>query len=202
MERREESVTFFEQAASICIELNNLYREGMVRNNLAITLIKLQRYDRARRELRRAIECSQSYGHAAQSWKTWKLLHDLEQATGNPQAAAQARQQAIQSYLAYRRDGGENQDLFADLCALVAEDIKQGDTTEAEQILAQYLGSDAEPWAKALIPKLQAILRGSRDPGAADDPALEFDDAAEVALLLERVGAFDTHAARGDESPR
>ncbi len=100
--------------------------EGRARNNLANTLIKLQRYDEARRELLRAIECNKPFGHAAEPWKMWDILHDLEQATGNPQAAAQARGQAIQSYLAYRRAGGENQNPGAKLCALVAQAIRQG----------------------------------------------------------------------------
>ncbi len=54
----------------------------------------------------------ESFGHAAEPWTAWALLHDLEQATGNTQAAADAWRQAVQSYLAYRRDGGENQDAW------------------------------------------------------------------------------------------
>ena len=156
--RLEESATFHRQAADIRSRLQDLNAEGRSRSNLAIALIELERHDEARRELQRAIECKQPYGHAAEPWKTWVILHDLEQATVNPPAAAQARQQAIQSYLAYRRDGGENQNPGAKLCAQVAQAIQQGDSTEAERVLAEYLGPDAQPWAKALIPKLQAIL--------------------------------------------
>ena len=39
--------------------------------------------------------------------------------------------------------------------------------------------------AKVLIPTLQAIPDGSRDAALADNPDLDYDDAAEVALLLE-----------------
>jgi hypothetical protein len=35
---------------------------------------------------------------------------------------------------------------------------------------------------------LQAIVRGSRDPDLAENPALGYDDAAEVQLLLEALG--------------
>lgn len=35
---------------------------------------------------------------------------------------------------------------------------------------------------------LLAIFNGARDPALADDPALDFDDAAEILFLLERVG--------------
>ncbi len=38
-----------------------------------------------------------------------------------------------------------------------------------------------------MIPRLHAILDGSRDPALAEDPALDYDDAAELALLLERL---------------
>ena len=70
----------------------------------------LQRYDDARQALQRAIECRKLFGHAAQLWTTWALLHKLEQApTGNAPAAADAWQQAVQCYLAYRRAGGESQ---------------------------------------------------------------------------------------------
>jgi len=34
---------------------------------------------------------------------------------------------------------------------------------------------------------LRAIHAGNRDPALADNPALDFDDAAEILLLLERL---------------
>jgi hypothetical protein len=39
----------------------------------------------------------------------------------------------------------------------------------------------------ALFSVLQAILSGSRDPALADDPALNYECAVEVKLLLERL---------------
>ncbi|HEX9439206.1 MAG TPA: hypothetical protein VF909_05975, partial [Roseiflexaceae bacterium] len=91
--------------------------------------------------------------------------------------------------LAYRRAGGENQNPGAKLYALVAQAIQQGDTTEIEQFLAKNAETDVAPWARALIPKLQTVLHGARDPALAEDPELDYDDAAELLLLLERVGA-------------
>jgi hypothetical protein len=41
--------------------------------------------------------------------------------------------------------------------------------------------------AQVLVAKLQAVLHGSRDPALAEDAALDYDDAAELVLLLERV---------------
>ena len=43
-------------------------------------------------------------------------------------------------------------------------------------------------YLRQVIPALQAILSGSRDPAPASDPGLDFDDAAELRLLLESLG--------------
>jgi len=116
-------------------------------------------------------------------------MHDLEQATGHTQAAADARRQAVQSYLAYRRDGGESQDPGAQLCAQIEHAIQRGATTGAAQFLAQAsTAADTPTRLKAMLPKLQAILSGNRDAALADDPALNYDDAVELRLLLERLG--------------
>jgi tetratricopeptide (TPR) repeat protein len=189
MGRLEEAVIFYRQAADIDVTLHNLIGEGKIRGNLAHTLIKLQCYEEARKELHRTIECLNSFGHAAELWKAWAILHDLEQATGNSRAAADAWQHAVQSYLAYRRDGGESQEPSAQLCSLIAHAIQQGETTEAEQFLAQaVVAADTPSWLKTLLPKLQVILNGDRDPALAADPSLDYDDAAELLLLLETLG--------------
>jgi len=41
-----------------------------------------------------------------------------------------------------------------------------------------------------MISTSQAILAGSRDPALADDPALDYDHAAEILLLLDRLRAL------------
>lgn len=186
MGRTEESVTFLQQAAAIYVELGDTANEGRARNNLAIYLIKLRRHDAARRELQRAIECCKPFGHAAQPWKTWDILCDLEIAVKNPQAAAAARQKAIDAYLAYRRAGGESQNLSAQLYALVGQAIQGGNTVAAEQFLTQLSESEDTPdWGKILNSKLQAILRGERNPALAADPNLDYTHVAELQLLLE-----------------
>jgi len=113
----------------------------------------------------------------------------LEQATGNPQAAAEARQHSITRFLAYRRAGGQSMDPGAQFCALVAQARSQSKVYELKQILKQYLGEDIEPWAKVMIQKLQVILQGDRDPALADDPDLEYKDAVELILLLETLNS-------------
>jgi hypothetical protein len=72
---------------------------------------------------------------------------------------------------------------------MVLQAIEQGDTAQAGQLLAQLSrATDTPPRLKALVPKLQAILSGDRDPALANDPALDYDDAAELQLVLESLG--------------
>jgi len=107
MGRLEEAVKCYRQAADIYVRLPDQRHEGAVRNNLAGTLIKLKLFDEARREVLRAIECKKPYGHSAEPWTTWDILHKLEQATGHPIAALKARWEARRLYGAYRRAGGQ-----------------------------------------------------------------------------------------------
>jgi tetratricopeptide (TPR) repeat protein len=189
MGRLEEAVTFLRQAADLYVQLEDQAKEGFVRNNLADTLIKLRRYDEARAEIRWAIERKQPYGHAAEPWKAWDVLHDLERAVGDPAAAEGARAEARRLFLAYRRDGGENHSGGGRLCARFAQALQAGQTAETAALL-QRLAEDPErsDAFKALVSALQAILGGSRDPALAENPALHYQYAAEVQLLLEALG--------------
>jgi tetratricopeptide (TPR) repeat protein len=184
----EESVTFHKKAADINFIIKNQVGEGDSRCNHAISLIKLRRYDEARQEILRAIECYKPYGHAAEPWKTWNILCEIEQAEGNPEAAAQAREQAIQLYLAYRRDGGENHEPGGRMCAWFEKELQNQEPEEIKKQLAGYENDPKIlPSLKPLIPKLQAILDGSRDPGLAVDPELGVSNAAEILLILEKL---------------
>ena len=183
--RPEQAVSFYRQAAGMYVALGDLRYEGFVHNNLAATLIKLQRYDEARPELLRAIECKQAFGHAATPWTTWNSLHDLEQACGNPPAAREARQQALAAFLAYRRDGGENHSGAGRLALAVGLAIQQGDTAEAQRLLDAELADDSWGEDKNFLHKLQAIIAGERDLALVEDEGLYYRDAAELVLLLE-----------------
>ena len=190
--RLEEAVRFYRQAADIFAapELQNLAREGTARNNAAHELIQLSRFDEARREILRAIECNEPFGHAAGPWTSFAILSDLEQATGNAAASAAARDLAVQAYLAYRRDGGENHTTGGRLALLVQQALASGDTAAAFAEIAvfeKHPDLPNIPSAQALLPSLTAILNGSRDPALAADPGLNYHDAAEVQLLLERL---------------
>jgi hypothetical protein len=167
-------------------EINDMAKEGVTCSNLAATLIKLKRYNEARQEIQRAIECGKPYGHAAQPWKTWDILCVLEKAVGNPEAADRVRDQAIHLFLAYRRDGGENHNPGGRLCHEFREALQENKTGKMTSLLTELLNDpELSSSLKALIPKLQALLAGSRDPGLAVDPELDYTDAAEILFLLE-----------------
>ncbi len=188
MGRLEEAATFHRQAAEIDVRLGNLKGEGEDRNNLAIVLIKLRRYDEARKELQRASECARPYGHAAEPWKTWSILENLERATGHTEEAQAAQQQAFEAYLAYRHAGGVSQSNQSQHFERVAQAIQQNAEAEAAQQLNQLLEPDDPPTFTALIQQLQAVLAGDRDPALADDPELDYGNAVELQLLLEGLG--------------
>jgi len=82
MGRLEEAVNCHRQAAGIYRELDDLRWEGAVRSNLAYTLIKLGRLDEARPAIERAIACDEPFGHLAEPWKTWDILHKLASRSG------------------------------------------------------------------------------------------------------------------------
>jgi len=189
MGRLEEAVTFLRQAADIYVQIEDQAKEGKVRNNLAYALIKLRCYEEARAEIGRAIECKQPYGHAAEPWKTWMVLHEVERAVGDQAAAERARAEARRLFLAYRRDGGENHSPGGRLCAAFYQAMQAGQGAEMAALL-QQLAEDpsADEALKALVFTLQAILGGSRDPALAENPVLSYDFAAEVQLLLEALG--------------
>jgi hypothetical protein len=99
-------MTFYRQAAAICVALGDQRYEGFARHNAAKTLVKLRRYDEARAQNLRTIECDKPFGHAAEPWKTWSILRRIENARGDEVAAREAWRQAQDSYLTYRREGG------------------------------------------------------------------------------------------------
>jgi len=189
MGRREDAVRFSRQAADMFANIPDLKSEASARNNAADDLVQLERYDEARREVEGAIECKKGFGHPAEPWKTFHTLCKLERATGRANEAAEARRRAIQAYLAYRRDGGENLSGGARNFAVVKQAIASGQTEAASSGLSAMLGRAGFPAQKRpLIPALQAILAGSRDPNLAEDPELDYNDAVEILLLLESLG--------------
>jgi len=187
--RLEEAVIFYRQAADLYVALGDQAGEGRQRNNSAATLVKLGRYDAAREEIVRAIECDKPFGHAAQPWKTWAILHAIERARGDEVAAQAAWQQARTRYLAYRRAGGYAQSGTGALCDTLLQYLPTSDTQGAASFLSQ---AQSAGWSAALLEKLEAVVGGVRDLALGDDPALNYSNAAEVLWLIERLGGETT----------
>ncbi len=188
MGRTDEAIAYLQRSAEKYVEINNKADEGRVRGNLSITLITLKRFADARQEIQRAIECFKPYGHSVEPWRAWDKLHEIELADGNKEAAAQAREQAIQLYLAFRRDGGEDQNPGARLCTLFDEAMGSQPQEEVKKHLDEVAGDPKIPaQGKLLISKLKSILSGSREKELASDPGLDYIDAAEVLFLLEKL---------------
>jgi len=182
MGQLEDAVTFYRQAADIYVALGDMAKEGVVRNNLADTFIKLKRYDDARQEIVRAIECKKPFGHTALPWTAWHILSNIEQAQGNAPAAKAARDQAVALYMAFRRSGGGKYEYGAQLCARVGDAIQRGARDEVEAAFGQF----GEVW-QPLINALRQILDGVRDVQVVE--GLYYMDEVDVRLLLEQLGA-------------
>ena len=188
--RLEQAAQLYQQVVNTCINLNDNFHEGMARSHLAHSLLLLKRYDAARNEVQLAIECKQAFSHNAEPWTTWAILHNVELACQNVSAASEARQQAIQSYLAYRISGGQNLNNpdLAKNCFAVLSAIQEN---RSEALLAELLTIQSNPtishWLKLIVAKHIAILQGERDPSLADDPNLNYDDVAELLLMLKQL---------------
>jgi len=182
----EEAVLAYRRMADLYAELGDGRSEEASRNKLANVLIQLRRHDEARQELYRASECNLPESPTARNWAIRRGLRDVGQTVENASVADQARRQAIQKYLAYRRAGGENTNPGSRLCAQIGQAIRVGDTAPLAGKLAQIMASpNVPPAGKLLITKLQAILAGSRDPALAADQELHYQYAADILLLLE-----------------
>ncbi|MCI5191640.1 MAG: tetratricopeptide repeat protein, partial [Candidatus Electrothrix sp. AU1_5] len=189
LHRPEEALVFYRQAADIAVQSGDVQKEGIRRNNIANTLRQLKRYDEARQEIKRAIECKKELGHAGTVWNAFAVLHLIETAEGHEAAAKAAWQQVRAAYLAYRRQGGYARNPGGKLAHQIAGAVQQGKGEETAQELRQIAEAEDTPdWLRAVAPLLLAVLNGSRDPVLADDATLHYSDAAELLFLMERLG--------------
>jgi len=185
LDRIEESVPFYRQAADKFAGIRDVANEGMARSGLAIAFRILNRLDEARQEIHRSIECAKSSGHAIAPWKFWDILADIETDAGNPAAAGEAKRKAIASYLAYRRDGGENHYPDGRISLTVTQSLFASDPAPAASLLQQLAADPDAAWLLPFIHALQAIATGSRDRALADGPELDYTMAAEILFLIE-----------------
>ena len=107
---------------------------------------------------------------------------------GNPTAVAEAKRKAIECYLAYRRDGGENHSTGGRICLAVTQPLLAGDPSAAASLLQQVAADPKLPaWLRPSIQVLQTIVAGSRDRSLADAPDLHYTMAAEILFLLDKL---------------
>ena len=194
LNRLEEAITFYRQAADRYVELGDLRHEGVVRNNIANTLRQLKRYDEARAEIMRAIECDKPFGHAAEPWKTFAVLSEIEEATSNPAGAHAAWAQARDAYLAYRQQGGTPLSQGGVLFEQLLPALQQGDSDETLKELEQLsLDTSTAEFLKPLIRKLISIANSSRNPAftipsaIAIEDSFSYIDAAELLLISKQL---------------
>jgi tetratricopeptide (TPR) repeat protein len=196
--RPEDAVTHYRQAAERRVTLCDVAGEGRVRSNLANTLGRLGRLQEARGEIERAIECKRGLGHAAQPWNSWAILADIENDDGRAREARQASVQARDAYLAHRRDGGESHTDGALLAAEITRLLLAGDAGSASERLAQLAGlPDPPAELPPFVAALQAVVAGERRTSLAETPGLDYDDAAEILLPLDRLAAAGRWARAG-----
>ena len=202
--RPEDAVAHFSQAADRFVALRDAAGEGRARSNLGEILRRLDHLSEARREIKRAIECGRAMEHAEEGWKTWAILAQIEQAEGRVAESARAIEQARDAYLAYRRDGGESRTPGASLARAIARMLAAGEDASAGAQL-QQLAAEADPpaWLSPFVTALQAVVAGQRNTAIAAAPGLDYDDAAEILLLLEGLDAHSGDAqSAGDTDMR
>ena len=137
-----------------------------------------------------ARECARlmtPFGLAAQPWKIWDILHDIEQVAGDPAAAAAARARALALYRAYRADGGEPMYPLSRLIAQVAAQASHPDHGPAAALSALPPESAFDPSLLPIRQALESWLRGDPAPARAlaGAPDTDYDAAVELSLLLD-----------------
>ncbi|HEV7504769.1 MAG TPA: CHAT domain-containing protein [Thermoanaerobaculia bacterium] len=187
--RLEESAQLCRQAATHSEELGDSFAQVRSLSNLASVLWELGRLDEALEAAIHSAHLMVPFGHAAEPWKTWNILYDIESLAGHLDAAAMARARAIELYAAYRRDGGAPQ-AAAELIVLVGQTL-QAQGAEAVRSLIpppDQFGERFLPVREALL----AVIGGSRDPALARDARLNYVGVVELALLLESLAGSET----------
>jgi tetratricopeptide (TPR) repeat protein len=198
--RLEDAAALYQQAVDMKRKLGDRLNEGISLSDLGIVLHALHRFDEAREAFTAALAVLKLYGHAGEPWKTWWEIEDMERDAGQPEAAREARQQALQTYRAYRADGGEPSNGPTRFVAAFGQTLRESGPAAARVFLDRTteIHDQFAPTFRAL----HAIAAGSRDPALADDPAHHPFNAVERALLLESLPpAAPPPAPLGQDAP-
>ncbi|HEX9938448.1 MAG TPA: tetratricopeptide repeat protein [Longimicrobium sp.] len=192
MGRTEEAVVFLKRAVDKYVEVGDVAGEGRNRSNLAVRLRNLGRSGEAREEIRRAIKCAAQFGNALEPWKMWANLAEIELDAGNDTAADEARREAVASFLAYRREGGENHSILGRIALTVTLDLISGESEQAAAALQELAATPKAVELHHYIAALQGIVAGQRDPDVAAAPELHWQMRAEILFLLETLENFQS----------
>jgi hypothetical protein len=117
--------------------------------------------------------------------ETWAILAIIETDAGNPDGVAEANREAIDCYLGYRRDGGENHDTPGRISLALTQSLLAGDPATAASLLQQQFSRFEIAGFGGFIRALKAIVAGSRDRALADASDLNYQMAAEILFLIE-----------------
>ena len=179
--RAGEAVSFFAQAAVIFGELGDAFREAGSRTNLGLVLLAAGRRAEAREELLAALRGGETFGHAAQPWKAWAALADVERADGDAEAADTALARARGAYLAYRREGGAPEDGASRLVAQVGVTCQLEGPQAARRALPPAEAFDDA--ARPLRDALERWIEGERDADGLGIHRFPYPLSAEFELL-------------------
>lgn len=114
---------------------------------------------------------------------------------GNEQAATEALKQARQTFLQYRKGGGENKEQLAQLCHTVVNAIKLKDDSVIS-IVKEGLTSGCKdyssvPMIVAFLESLLDILSGNRNPALPNNRELFYQHSVELELFLEFLASVE-----------
>ena len=183
------AVDYYRQALQASKDSGDQYRQVASGNKLADALRQTGQIEEALKVLEAAGNLGQQFGHDAEPWKTWDILSRLETASDNPKGAMAARQRAIEAYVAYRVEGGQNNEGDGQLCAMVLQGIQTEQTRKVKEILSK-LGAN-EAWQstenQALLSVLNDFLQGKRELPLIENTALYYRHVAELMLLQDRL---------------
>lgn len=199
LNRPAEAMTFYHQAAEICIKLGDLVREGFIRNNIAATLLTLKCYDKARIEIKSSIKCRSQLDHSAQLWESFSILQDIETAKNKKKDAEIAWRQAGHAYLSYRQQGGYAQTDLGRLADAVFGLILKDKLNEAITLLVRFTNVEEMPErVTRTASKMLTVIKGKRNSTVADDVDLSYDGVTEILFLIERMETFDAGSVDDD----
>jgi tetratricopeptide (TPR) repeat protein len=188
LNRPQDAMVFFQRAAETFAMFGDGAGEAAMRNNLADGFRAAGRLDEARSEIERAILLKKSFGYSLQPWSSWAILELIETDAGNTSAAAKAQRAALDSYLSYRRGGGQIEGGPSKLTTEIERQIKTDGVDSALEFLRD-LGADANSSADLCLycRVLETILKGNRDPASIAAAGLNFAAAAEALLLIDHL---------------